>query len=125
MRKIQPVDPGCLEVRSMLAGILSRRNTASHRCHTELRALPLGPLLLSKDKKNEDARSGASVKEFVDDFLRRHYPHQVKGSKVCPSSQPVSTSSPVFSSRLYYRLHKIAIGLIALRKAFYLPAAHN
>ena len=57
--------------------------------------------------------------------LRRHYPHQVKGSKVCPSSQPVSTSSPVFSSRLYYRLHKIAIGLIALRKAFYLPAAHN
>lgn len=36
------------------------------------------------------------VKNPRDDFLRRHYPHQVKGSKVIPSSQPVSTSSPVF-----------------------------
>ena len=31
-------------------------------------------------------------------FLRRHYPHQVKGSKVIPSSQPVKTSSPVGNS---------------------------
>jgi len=31
-------------------------------------------------------------------FLRRHYPHQVKGSKVNPSSQPVKTSSPVKNS---------------------------
>ena len=30
----------------MLAGILSRRNTASHRCHTGLRALPLSPPLM-------------------------------------------------------------------------------
>ena len=30
-------------------------------------------------------------------FLRRHYPHQVKGSKVIPSSQPVYTSSPAKS----------------------------
>jgi len=36
------------------------------------------------------------VKIIVYDFLRRHYPHQVIGSKVIPSSQPVSTSSPVF-----------------------------
>ena len=37
-----------MEVRSMLTGILSRRNTASHRCNTRFRALPLNPLLLSE-----------------------------------------------------------------------------
>lgn len=30
------------------------------------------------------------------DFLRRHYPHQVKGSKLITSSQPANTSSPGF-----------------------------
>jgi len=30
--------------RSRLAGLLSRRNTASHRCHTKSRALPLNSL---------------------------------------------------------------------------------
>lgn len=29
--------------RSRLTGLLSRRNTASHRCHTRPRALPLSP----------------------------------------------------------------------------------
>ena len=50
----------------MLAGILSRRNTASHRCSTRLRALPLSPprkwILLPpfpKDmKKQENTRCG-------------------------------------------------------------------
>ena len=32
-----------MEVRSMLTGILSRRNTASHRWSTKLRAIPLSP----------------------------------------------------------------------------------
>ena len=30
------------------------------------------------------------------DFLRQHYLHQVKGSKLITSSQPATTSSPVF-----------------------------
>ena len=30
------------------------------------------------------------------DFLRRHYPHQVKGRSSITSSQPAFTSSPVF-----------------------------
>ena len=41
-----------MEVRSMLTGILSRRNTASHRYSTRLRALPLNPLLLSQRYEN-------------------------------------------------------------------------
>ena len=38
----------------------------------------------------------ASPKESNYDFLRRHYPHQVKGSKLITSSQPANTSSPVY-----------------------------
>lgn len=39
-----------------------------------------------------------SCKKFdSNDFLRRHYPHQVKGSKLITSSQPAFTSSPVFN----------------------------
>ena len=35
-----------------------------------------------------------SAKKHLRFFLRRHYPHQVKGSKLLASSQPVITSSP-------------------------------
>ena len=38
------------------------------------------------------------VKILEYDFLRRHYPHQVKGSKLITSSQPAHTSSPVSQS---------------------------
>ena len=38
------------------------------------------------------------VKNLCYDFLRRHYPHQVIGSKLITSSQPADTSSPVFIS---------------------------
>ena len=36
------------------------------------------------------------------DFLRRHYPHQVKGRSWITSSQPAYTSSPVF---IFYMIH--------------------
>jgi len=48
-------------------------------------------------KKQEKTICGFLLQENKYNFLRRHYPHQVKGSKVIPSSQPVNTSSPVFS----------------------------
>ena len=50
-------------------------------------------LLIQKNRRKPFVVS--SCKKSYD-FLRRHYPHQVKGSKVHPSSQPVNTSSPVF-----------------------------
>ena len=42
------------------------------------------------------------VKNRYYDFLRRHYPHQVKGSKLITSSQPANTSSPVFIYSTHY-----------------------
>ena len=42
------------------------------------------------------------VKNLRNDFLRRHYPHQVKGRSWRTSSQPACTSSPVFICRAYY-----------------------
>ena len=55
---------------------------------------------------------GCSCKKSLhDDFLRRHYPHQVKGRSWMTSSQPAQTSSPVFiSSLLYMFSFKIASG---------------
>jgi hypothetical protein len=47
-------------------------------------------------EKQEKTFCGFLLQKNKYDFLRRHYPHQVKGSKVHPSSQPVNTSSPVF-----------------------------
>ena len=54
-----------MEVRSMLTGILSRRNTASHRYYTQLRALPLSlphfvdfvRFLLSQSEKKQETPS--------------------------------------------------------------------
>ena len=41
------------------------------------------------------------VKNLYYDFLRRHYPHQVKGRSLITSSQPAFTSSPVFIFHYY------------------------
>lgn len=49
------------------------------------------PLL---SKKNRDTLLDVSVKSYYD-FLRRHYPHQVKGSKLSTSSQP-DPQAPLF-----------------------------
>ena len=74
------------KVRSKLIGFLSRRNTASHRCiHPRLRALPLSRLrnLRRGTKKQEEPGAAPPAKNHKGyDFLRRHYPHQVKGSKL-------------------------------------------
>ena len=74
------------KVRSKLTGFLSRRNTASHRCiHPRLRALPLSRLrnLRRGTKKQEGPGTAPPAKNHKGyDFLRRHYPHQVKGSKL-------------------------------------------
>ena len=69
--------------------------------NTRLRALPLSPphvwnIASFLHKKQEQTCCGFLLKKNKYHFLRRHYPHQVKGSKVHPSSQPVNTSSPVF-----------------------------
>ena len=103
-------------LRSRLAGLLSRRNTASHRCRlqgsgrspsarcacAQSRPLQGGNDSSSKnaDKtKTGDTRRGASCKKSsINDFLRRHYPHQVKGSKVDSFLSACITSSPVFGS---------------------------
>ena len=103
-------------LRSRLAGLLSRRNTASHRCRlqgsgrspsarcacAQSRPLQGGNDSSSKnaDKtKTGDTRRGASCKKsYNNDFLRRHYPHQVKGSKVGSFLSACITSSPVFGS---------------------------
>ena len=63
-----------MEVRSMLTGILSRRNTASHRYYTQLRALPLSLphfvdfvrfLLSQGERKTGDTFSGTSCKKSL------------------------------------------------------------
>ena len=59
------------------------------------------------------------VKIIVYDFLRRHYPHQVIGSKVIPSSQPVSTSSPVFICMDYTPSVRITQDAIMLKMIVY------
>ena len=74
------------KVRSKLTGFLSRRNTASHRIQNpRLRALPLSRLrnLRRGTKKQEEPGAAPPAKNHKGyDFLRRHYPHQVKGSKL-------------------------------------------
>ena len=54
-------------------------------------------------KKTGATFCGRSCKKSLhDDFLRRHYPLQVKGRSWMTSSQPAHTSSPVFFSTLLY-----------------------
>ena len=55
-----------------------------------------------KIKTGETGRGFSCKKSLHDDFLRRHYPHQVKGRSWMTSSQPAHTSSPVFISMLLY-----------------------
>ena len=91
--------------RSRLSGLLSRRNTASHRVDSRPRALPLGPepptRRLRQKTKTGAPSAEAPVKTHRDDFLRRHYPHQVKGSKFEHFLSARMTSSPVFCCREY------------------------
>ena len=59
------------------------------------------------------------VKILLYGFLRRHYPHQVKGSKLITSSQPANTSSPVFICLLLYIIFcKNAIRNLLFHKIF-------
>ena len=44
--------------------------------------------------KNRRLPLRVSPKKIAYDFLRRHYPHQVKGSKLITSSQPASQAPP-------------------------------
>ena len=61
------------------------------------------PCIFSCKIKTGETFCGFSCKKSVhDDFLRRHYPHQVKGRSWMTSSQPAHTSSPVFISFLLY-----------------------
>ena len=69
------------------------------------RALPLSPPWFATEpissfpekQKQEKPVAVTSLKKSNSlDFLRRHYSHQVLGSKLPASSQPVQTSSPVF-----------------------------
>ena len=50
----------------------------------------------SRVQKTGDTFWMPPVKNLYYDFLRRHYPHQVKGRSLITSSQPAFTSSPVF-----------------------------
>ena len=104
----------------MLTGILSRRNTASHRVFSRLRALPLSPpqmwicsLLSQKIKKQENTFSASSCKKSLcmtsyDGIIRI----RLKGRSWITSSQPADTSSPDFiRSFLYPLFRKISRGL--------------
>ena len=58
----------------MLSGILSRRNTASHRCLTKPRALPLGPPQMLAEfhfllSKNLEILPITPAKSAVNDFF--------------------------------------------------------
>lgn len=48
-------------------------------------------MVLALTEKQETPKTVPPATILFSDFLRRHYPHQVKGSKVTPSSQPVLT----------------------------------
>ena len=74
------------------------------------------PCIFCCQNKTGATFCGRSCKKSLhDDFLRRHYPHQVKGRSWMTSSQPAHTSSPVFiSSLLYMFSFKIASGIYAV-----------
>ena len=103
--------------RSRLAGLLSRRNTASHRCFlARIQGAPprsapgrtpgcrlFPPLTLPSERmsKTKTGDTRLSPAERPQSFLRRHDPHQVKGSEPSAPSQPASADSPVFAGKLY------------------------
>ena len=103
----------CVENRSRLTGLLSRRNTASHRClWPGHRALPLCPLpagpgrrygfslLPVKSVKKTADTHGYPPSKFPMNSLRWHYPHQVKGSK---RLLPLSPGAPLSFALLWHR----------------------
>lgn len=65
-------------------GPLSSGSAAKIRADRAIWSLPW-----QKNRRHQNLVPPAMIR--FDDFLRRHYPHQVKGSKVTPSSQPVLT----------------------------------
>ena len=72
------------------------------------RSRPLRRLAATKNRRHH---SGASCKKsFSYDFLRRHYPHQVKGRSLVTSSQPALRAPLCFVFRrvLYTRRGKKA-----------------
>jgi hypothetical protein len=104
-------------IRSRLTGLLSRRNTASHRCifWPGHRALPLcpAPAYKSPGRPRYPSHPFQEVSDYnkrghpnwvapyrmqLHGSLRWHYPHQVGGSKRLASSQPAAASSPVFAA---------------------------
>ena len=108
----------CPEGRSKLTGFLSRRNTASHRCYT-IPLIFLRNSILQGTRRSPSARRGltadadspsfqkrkrkpetpemVSPEEYKLLSLRWHYPNQVQGSKVTPSSQPVLQAPRFFN----------------------------
>ena len=52
--------------------------------------------------KKQETRCGPPAKNHDDDFLRRHYPHQVKGRSLQYFLSARCTSSPVFDSSVFY-----------------------
>ena len=114
------------KIRSGLAGPLSRRNTASHRCQTaRVQGAPPRPapgkpgrlyvslptLLSVKEIKNRRTPMWESARSFHENFLRWHYPHQVKGSKRCFLS---AFRLPCFSRPLWHFLPGLSRGFSVL-----------
>ena len=117
-----------MEDRSRLTGLLSRRNTASHRClWPGHRALPLCPLPAGPGCRmvSHSFRSKALKKQApwrachlgsLDDSLRWHGPHQVKGSK---RLLPLSPGAPLSFALLWHRntgLSRLFFGKTGLDK---------
>ena len=53
------------------------------------------PLVVTICAQKKEIPNAVSPKKINYDFLRRHYPHQVKGSKLITSSQPAKPA-PLF-----------------------------
>ena len=106
----------CGEMRSRLTGLLSRRNTASHRCLAgpdpgrspsarSRMARGAGKRFslhapFSKEWKNGGGPTWAARRVRPDDdFLRWHYPHQVEGRSGCFLS---ANTAPLCFYEAYY-----------------------
>ena len=67
---------GIIQIRSRVEG------------HTFLSACLQAPRIFRCKQKQESPEDASCKKSLCDDFLRRHYPHQVKGRSSVTSSQP-------------------------------------
>jgi len=70
--------------------------------HTFLSACLQAPHYSIANKNRRHPLDASCKKSLCHDFLRRHYPHQVKGSKFDYFLSACFTSSPVFVYWLYY-----------------------